>query len=123
MKKSLFQPTTTESLELNGYGNLNNMSYIETHDLMKSEIEDDMTYQCIFENCGTLVRTKADLEEHYSRHINSRLYKCEYEGCEKVYRSKENMTLHYKNIHLKLKPYKCRFCDSTFSHRNGIKNY
>jgi uncharacterized Zn-finger protein len=53
-----------------------------------------------------------------------KIYKCHYTGCIKVYKSKENMTLHYKNIHLKLKPYKCRFCDCTFSHRNGnFKTY
>jgi hypothetical protein len=47
------------------------------------------------------------------------LYICEAEGCNKFYRSKENLTLHFKNKHLNLKPYKCRFCNSFFSHRNG----
>jgi hypothetical protein len=47
------------------------------------------------------------------------IYKCSYAGCPKVYKSRENMTLHFKNIHLGLKPYRCRFCSNTFSHRNG----
>lgn len=49
----------------------------------------------------------------------SKYFPCTFEGCEKVYKSKENLTLHYKNIHLKEKPYSCKFCSSLFSHRNG----
>jgi hypothetical protein len=46
-----------------------------------------------------------------------RIFSCS--ECIKVYKSKENLTLHYKNIHLKLKPYSCKYCTSVFSHRNG----
>lgn len=53
----------------------------------------------------------------------SKYFPCTFEGCEKVYKSKENLTLHYKNIHLKQKPYSCKFCNSQFSHRNGIFIY
>jgi hypothetical protein len=52
----------------------------------------------------------------------SKYFPCSFEVCEKVYKSKENLTLHYKNIHLKQKPYSCKFCNSQFSHRNGIFN-
>ena len=48
-----------------------------------------------------------------------KVYVCEAEGCNKFYKSKENLTLHFKNIHLNQKPYRCRFCNSFFSHRNG----
>lgn len=50
----------------------------------------------------------------------SKYFPCSFDGCEKVYKSKENLTLHFKNIHLKEKPYSCKFCNSQFSHRNGI---
>lgn len=53
----------------------------------------------------------------------SKYFPCSFDGCEKVYKSKENLTLHYKNIHLKEKPYSCKFCNSQFSHRNGILIY
>ncbi len=48
---------------------------------------------------------------------NLKNFKCE--DCEKVYKSKENLTLHIKNIHLKIKPYSCKYCIAEFSHRNG----
>ena len=51
--------------------------------------------------------------------FNSRrikLFKC---ICGKVFHTKENQILHFKNIHLHQKPYKCSYCDSKFSHRNG----
>jgi len=47
------------------------------------------------------------------------IYNC---VCGKQYNSKENYNLHYQNIHLKIKPYKCNYCEISFSHRNG-KNY
>jgi hypothetical protein len=48
-----------------------------------------------------------------------RTFYCPFTSCTKVYKSKENLTLHYKNIHLKQKPYSCKFCEAVFSHRNG----
>ena len=48
-----------------------------------------------------------------------KLFVCEYQNCDKQYKAKENLSLHIKNIHLKIKPYKCRFCALNFSHRNG----
>jgi hypothetical protein len=46
-------------------------------------------------------------------------FNCPFKDCIKVYKSKENLTLHYKNIHLKEKPYSCKYCSAVFSHRNG----
>jgi hypothetical protein len=46
-------------------------------------------------------------------------FKCNQDGCHKEYKSKENLNLHIKNIHDMVKPYNCRFCKSSFSHRNG----
>jgi hypothetical protein len=51
--------------------------------------------------------------------IASKCFPCDYKGCKKIYKSKENLNLHYKNIHLKVKPYTCSYCDSSFTHRNG----
>lgn len=51
--------------------------------------------------------------------FSSRLFKCTEANCGKVYKSKENLTLHFKNIHLKEKPYGCKYCSALFSHRNG----
>lgn len=49
-------------------------------------------------------------------------FPCPFIGCKKIYKSKENLTLHFRNIHLKEKPYSCKFCKSLFSHRNGKSN-
>ena len=49
-------------------------------------------------------------------------FTCPDQECGKVYKSKENLTLHYRNIHLKEKPYNCKFCTAVFSHRNGKIN-
>jgi hypothetical protein len=75
------------------------------------------TYKYIFNNKNINSIDKSNIK--LSSFKPSQVFKCEVKGCEKVYKSKENLTLHLKNIHLNLKPYKCRFCSSTFSHRNG----
>jgi hypothetical protein len=77
-------------------------------------------FRCSYENCKKSFKFKWILDRHYLSHKSAKLYKCIFKGCIKSYKSKENLTLHNKNIHLKEKPYSCRFCPSVFSHRNGI---
>ncbi len=60
-----------------------------------------------------------ELKSNNKKKYNLKLFIC---FCGKIYRSKENLILHYKNIHLGKKPYKCEFCNCSFSHRNG-KSY
>ena len=78
---------------------------------------------CNFYKCFRKFKTKDNLKDHYKSHMTSKAFLCEFSGCEKIYKSKENLILHIKNIHLKLKPYRCRFCDTFFSHRNGNFNF
>lgn len=51
--------------------------------------------------------------------LKSKLHYCPIGNCKKNYKSKENLKLHIANFHENRKPYKCSFCDYTFSHRNG----
>ncbi len=77
---------------------------------------------CAFDNCGKKFEYKWILDRHINSHFCFKLFKCDYKDCSKAYKSKENLNLHIKNKHLGQKPYKCSFCDSRFSHRNGILN-
>jgi hypothetical protein len=79
----------------------------------------EKNFTCDYENCHKTFKFKWILDRHYLSHKSVKLYKCTFKGCSKSYKSKENLTLHFKNIHLKEKPYSCRFCPSVFSHRNG----
>jgi hypothetical protein len=79
----------------------------------------DKNFLCDYENCNKKFKFKWILDRHYLSHKSSKLYKCTFKGCIKSYKSKENLTLHFKNIHLKEKPYNCKYCPSVFSHRNG----
>lgn len=78
------------------------------------------SFECSFENCGKSFDYKWILNRHINSHFCFKMFKCEFSNCEKAYKSKENLNLHIKNKHLGEKPYKCRFCTSRFSHRNGI---
>jgi hypothetical protein len=76
-------------------------------------------FSCEYVNCHKTFKFKWILDRHYLSHKPHKHFKCTYEDCGKSYKSKENLTLHIKNIHLKEKPYSCRYCSSVFSHRNG----
>lgn len=73
-----------------------------------------------FDNCNSLSPISDKLDTSPSSSLfSARVFRCQEQGCDKVYKSKENLTLHVKNIHLKEKPYGCKYCSALFSHRNG----
>lgn len=102
------------------YNKLNN-----ENDALKENKTDDKkrklkkkSFECKFENCQKKFTCKWILNRHFKSHFNFSLFKCE--SCSKSYKSKENLSLHVKNKHFGIKPYNCNFCNSSFSHRNGI---
>jgi hypothetical protein len=122
MDKSFSNQDTFSQDDKQDILNINTDNYdniIEIHSTLHIKEDSELSYTCIFDNCGAILVNKLELEDHCSKHIRTKYFKCEVNACEKIYRSKENLTLHIKNIHLNLKPYKCSFCSSTFSHRNG----
>ena len=88
---------------------------------LKTSAEETSTslYSCHIGECKKIFKNKRRFEKHISAHLCEKRFKCEYENCSKVYKTKENLTLHIKNKHLLQKPYKCRYCENLFSHRNG----
>lgn len=85
-----------------------------------SQIKKEMCFNCNIENCKKRYNQKWLLERHLICHLTGfKKFKCLFLDCPKIYKSKENMIFHYKNVHLKMKPFKCNFCEVAFSHRNG----
>ncbi len=85
----------------------------------ENSMKDTKSFYCKYDNCQKSFKFRWILDRHYLSHKPNKLFLCNYEACEKSYKSKENLTLHIKNIHLKEKPYSCKYCSSVFSHRNG----
>jgi len=75
-------------------------------------------FECKYDGCKKKFEYKWILNRHLNSHFCFRLFKCD--SCSKAYKSKENLDLHFKNKHKGFKPYICDFCESRFSHRNGI---
>jgi hypothetical protein len=76
-------------------------------------------FQCGKDKCHKKSKFQWILERHMSSHDSVRLFKCMHEDFLKSYKSNENLTLPTRNIHLKERPYHCKYCDLTFTHRYG----
>jgi hypothetical protein len=104
--------------EISLFGDSNRSSSPSSVGEVHSEVPEKI-FTCNFENCNKNFKFRWILDRHYLSHKTVKLYKCSFKCCTKSYKSKENLTLHFKNIHLKEKPYNCKYCPSVFSHRNG----
>jgi hypothetical protein len=108
-----------DSSVANKHNMINAETKLENSNPLKKKKKREKRFECKYENCKKSFEYKWILSRHLDSHFCFRLFKCE--TCSKSYKSKENLNLHVKNKHLGLKPYNCDFCDSRFSHRNGIK--
>jgi len=79
--------------------------------------EKERKFECRYEGCDKKFSLKWILNRHINSHFLFKMFRCEI--CGKAYKSKENMQLHFTNKHLGIKPYKCIYCEKSFSHRNG----
>jgi hypothetical protein len=93
-----------------------NEDFNNNNDRTISEIEPENNLVPKFEN---IIEIDTKIRKNKDSKFVDKKFKCNWIDCPKEYRSKENLTLHLKNVHLKIKPYKCRFCLLKFSHRNG----
>lgn len=109
------------------YEYIGNNIILVDNDEIQEKILDNLNNKILNKNENKNFKKTGNSENNQNKKINSGIdkkenkknFKCSYEGCNKCYKSKENLTLHYKNIHLNEKPYTCKFCKATFSHRNG----
>lgn len=66
--------------------------------------------------CHRGQKSKEELEEHIKNHDYKRL-QCI--SCGKLFSRNSNLTDHYNAVHLKLRPFKCQYCELTFSDRKS----
>jgi hypothetical protein len=104
-------------------GNLNNTNFVREEEISKKVTDhsegNKKIFMCPYDNCGNSYSLQRVLQSHLKKHTEENIHKCVFLNCAKSYKSKENLNLHVKNKHLGVKPYKCSFCDSQFTHRNG----
>lgn len=64
--------------------------------------------------CHRSQKSKEELEEHVKNHDYKRL-QCN--SCGKLFTRNSALTDHYNAVHLKLRPYKCQYCELGFGDR------
>jgi hypothetical protein len=114
MELSPIREAKTDNFVIKGFSDLssqNSYTQVASDTLNPDDFKDD--------NMGKAFEIRRENFLDDNIFYNTKFYRCIYEGCSKAYKSKENLKLHIKTFHLKLKPYKCEFCSSAFTHRNG----
>lgn len=63
---------------------------------------------------------KEKLYKHHKKYVHGEAkFECEY--CEKRFKMNAHLKRHIETIHLKLKPYKCMYCDFHCSQKSNMK--
>ena len=104
--------------------------FVDNNSLFKPEkVQSEIDDQILYCDSGNEQMDCDDIRHHsiseskpieiLSEKLPKKSFSCDIDNCLKTYKSRENLNLHVKNIHHKIKPYNCRFCEASFSHRNG----
>ena len=76
----------------------------------------------LFNQCGKSYTTKASLRNHVNfTHKNEDTYPCTL--CDFVFKRKQNMTRHIKDVHHKIKDFKCEVCSQAFCSNTVSTSY
>ena len=104
------------------------------------DIHSDQTYECTFNECHTVFKTRNQLQKHESDHCKGQLkhkslystestsvedddteviecedyerpYACDWEGCDKRFKDKHNLVRHRISSHEKTEKFQCTFPD------------
>ncbi|KAJ8671354.1 hypothetical protein QAD02_002613 [Eretmocerus hayati] len=78
--------------------------------------EDDGTSAC--STCSIKFVCHSDYKQHAAHHTEERLHLCEV--CGLTFKTKSNLIQHIKNKHEAGKPFRCKYCTSTFMRANEL---
>ena len=114
-----FQETKTSTLENRGSGilekileTLSSNSNIRSTDDQMQDIEDGKS--------NDVVHSKTLLSNHPTNYHNKNRFSCD--QCRKTFGHAGNLQRH-KKLHSGIKPYKCDFCDLSFTQMAHLKNH
>jgi len=77
-----------------------------------SQIHKTTGSQFLCEQCSKCFTTRQGLYCHKKQHMGQAAYTCD--KCTKAFMTKDHFIGHTNRFHLKIKPFKCRKCDSSF---------
>lgn len=109
-----------------------------------------MKYRCKFPGCEIQSNSKVHLGHHMAKHYDDRPFHCKMDGCtsafvrlsdlkhheryhlpptfscsicDKKFHQKSQAKTHEKQVHEKIRPYKCDECDASFSQPKHLENH
>ncbi len=87
------------------------------------------TFFCGVENCTFTCVSKRELKKHHSEvherssTTSSKDFLCTQDGCGKSFTRKFARDKHIQTVHLDIRPFECRICQSSFGHKHLLKRH
>jgi KRAB domain-containing zinc finger protein len=101
-------------------------NHISTSDSSEanSRIKKEAIEKIICDQCSMLIRPQHIAQHNFSHHSNKEpIYFCKYPGCTKSYRYVSSFKAHEARVHLKIKNFKCSFCEKEFFEKTNYQKH
>ena len=86
---------------------------------MSKKRKRDMVPTCTMDSCGKSFSTYGNLNQHI-REVHKKLKSYRCDVCDKLFARNTDLKKHVNTIHKKLKPYRCDVCDKSFSQKGNL---
>ncbi len=80
-------------------------------------------FECDFKNCDKVFQRKDAMKSYKLIHSNERKFICDWNQCGLKFKYKLILSAHKKEVHFKVKSFKCSECHKRFNRKTALKQH